>query len=389
MNTSSNSSSVSSISAVSSSALSSNGTVNNGVNKSTANSVNKTKNVAENSKKNGVNAISVSSESLLSSVPSRVTSVLQAPMKIGQQKAQQNSLLKKNNTENKQQNESVSGAVSTGTSFKLPNVLSVISTGSSIGKTVVLLLLLILFAILFNLGTKTLMYYFSIQTEPFVINGMVPANNTTVVSTNPNIKDAVPILRSINENKGVEFTWSCWFNILDPYVSSETKFKKIFSKGIYYESDVSDDKKLYNNSPGLYLNTTDEKNVITVAFTTFSKEKENIIETFDIDNIPIKKWVSCVITVENKMVNIYINGLIKIRKQLHNLPVQNYYDTYVGDNKGFKGYISDLKYLNYAINYSEVQKIFTKGPNTESKKDDVLEDKSPYMSLDWYKNENK
>jgi hypothetical protein len=328
------------------------------------------------------NPTSSISSSGISNPLSSISSILSSVQSIGS--SIETSILNKNKTENKK-DETTLDTTPSNTSFKFPNVLSVISTGSSIGKTVVLLLLLILFAILFNLGTKTLIHYFSIQSEPFIINGMVPANNITVVSTNPNIKDAVPILRSINENAGVEFTWSCWFNILDPFVSTETKLKKIFSKGIYYESVVSDDKKMYNNSPGLYLNTTDEKNVITVAFTTFSKEKENIIETFDIDNIPIKKWVSCVITVENKMVNIYINGLVKIRKQLHNLPVQNYYDTYVGDNNGFKGYISDLKYLNYAADYSEVQKIFTKGPNTESKKDDVLEDKSPYMSLDWYK----
>ncbi len=269
--------------------------------------------------------------------------------------------------------------------FKMPSFSDLISTHSSIGKTVVLLLLLLLFAILFRMGTKMLIHHFGINTEPFIIDGMVAANNSTVVSTNPNIKDSVPILRSINEDKGVEFTWSCWFNIIDPYVSSETNYKKIFSKGLYYDRDMDDEKKLYNNSPGLYLNTTDDKNVITVVFTTFSKDRENIIEQFDIDNIPIKKWVSCVITVENKLVNIYINGLIKLRKQLSNLPVQNYYDTYVGDKNGFKGYISDLKYLNYSANYAEVQRIFTKGPNTKNREDDVLFDKSPYLSLDWYK----
>ena len=269
--------------------------------------------------------------------------------------------------------------------FKMPSFSDLISTHSSMGKTVVLLLLLLLFAILFRMGTKMLIHHFGINTEPFIIDGMVAANNSTVVSTNPNIKDSVPILRSINEDKGVEFTWSCWFNIIDPYVSSETNYKKIFSKGLYYDRDMDDEKKLYNNSPGLYLNTTDDKNVITVVFTTFSKDRENIIEQFDIDNIPIKKWVSCVITVENKLVNIYINGLIKLRKQLSNLPVQNYYDTYVGDKNGFKGYISDLKYLNYSANYAEVQRIFTKGPNTKNREDDVLFDKSPYLSLDWYK----
>lgn len=256
---------------------------------------------------------------------------------------------------------------------------------SSIYKTLLILLSLLLFLIIFNIGSKIIIYNSGINKEPMLIEGITDSDKNMVISSNPNIKNSIPILRSINQRSGIEYTWSCWFYIDDPFVSQETKYKRIFSKGVYDEKNKGL-KKLYNNSPGLYLNTLGEKNCITIVFTTYSKNKEDILEEYDICNIPIKKWVNCIITLQHNHVDVYINGIVKLSKKLKNVPVQNYYDTFIGDENGFKGMISDVRYKSYAINYSEVQEIFLKGHSEEYIKDKKTSTSPPRLSMDWYSN---
>ena len=62
-----------------------------------------------------------------------------------------------------------------------------------------------------------------------------------------------------------------------------------------------------NNSPGLYYGEQDNK--LILVFNTYSDDS-NIYETIDIDDIPIEKWISCTITLKDKKVNVYINGVM-------------------------------------------------------------------------------
>jgi hypothetical protein len=98
----------------------------------------------------------------------------------------------------------------------------------------------------------------------------------------------------------------------------------------------------------------------------------------------MQKWVCCTIRVQGTYVDVYINGVLTKRTILVNIPKQNYYDIYVGDSKGFKGYISALRYYSKAINYDEIQALFTAGPSLQMLEGDDMPRSTDFLSMNWY-----
>ena len=82
-----------------------------------------------------------------------------------------------------------------------------------------------------------------------------------------------------------------------------------------------------------------------------------------IDNMPIKKWVHLAIRLQNQILDVYVNGVLSKRVILNNVPKQNYSDVYVGQNGGFSGKLSSLRYYSSALNVFEINSIVRKGPN--------------------------
>jgi len=264
-----------------------------------------------------------------------------------------------------------------------------------------------LFVVLFNFGIQLIQKYIGNDPNPIIIDGMVLSNNTKVVSSNPNVEDSVPILRSINEDYGLEFTWNVWFYV-DKINKDPGSYQRIFSKGnnetnttgvnALLKNDIN--RKIVNASPGLFITQQDNSSILPsrqASKTTEShvnlyfvlntfKNKESVqeyAETVTVNNIPIKKWVCVTMRVEHKTADIYINGVLTQRKTFNNLPRQNYYDTIIGDSEGFSGFISSLRYYSHALNYEEIQNVFGKGPNLKSV-DTSTGGVMDYLSINWY-----
>ena len=253
------------------------------------------------------------------------------------------------------------------------------TSNTAISKFVGFILCLLLFVVIFQIGMSLLQNLFGANTSPYLINGMVTSDKETQISANPTITGSVPIYRSSDQNQGLEYSWNVWFNV-DSNLSSGTKQKK-FSKG------TSPTTSSYINiSPGLFLNRDTQTSnslhlIIGTLDTSYNRtQSEEII----INDIPIQKWVCCTIRVQGKSVDVYINGFLKQRKNLISLPKQNYYDTYIGDNGGFKGYISSLRYYGYAIGYDEIQSLFAAGPSLKMLNSSTMPASSDYFGANWY-----
>jgi len=264
---------------------------------------------------------------------------------------------------------------------------SFLQFNSTISKFVFILLMLIVFVLLFQFGMFLLEHTYGTKRTPYVMKGMIDSDIVHVVSSNPNVSKSIPILRSVNELTGIEYTWALWVYIEDPYLNADQRHKRIFSKGTYTMSD-SIKNKLYdiaflNNSPGLYYNAEDNK--IVLVINTYSDNK-NIYETIEVDNMPIEKWVSCVITLKDRKINIFINGNMSKEYILKFVPKQNYYDTILGDKKGFGGFISNLRYYDHAISSDAIQSIMHDGPDTKKEVSSKVYDAPPWLSMNWYYN---
>lgn len=255
------------------------------------------------------------------------------------------------------------------------------SSNTVISKFVGFILCLLLFVLIFQIGMSILQNMFGSNYSPYIINGMVPSDKETLVSANPNVVGSVPIYRSTDQNQGLEYSWNVWFNV-DSNLASGTK-QKIFSKG---KSPTT--SSYINISPGLFLsrdsaNTNSLHLIINTYDTSYNTAQyEEII----IKDIPIQKWVCCTIRVQGKSVDVYINGFLKQRKNLISLPKQNYYDTYIGDTSGFKGFISSLRYYGYAIGYDEIQSLFASGPSLTMLSSATMPASSDYFAANWYFN---
>jgi len=85
-------------------------------------------------------------------------------------------------------------------------------------------------------------------------------------------------------------------------------------------------------------------------------------------------------------VDVYVNGVMTQRKILQTLPLQNYYDTYVGDQYSFNGYIASLNYYAYALNYDQIQNDYVKGPNMNLYGQSNQINYKDYLDMNWYYN---
>ena len=71
------------------------------------------------------------------------------------------------------------------------------------------------------------------------------------------------------------------------------------------------------------------------------------------------------------------------------VPKQNYGDVYVAMNGGFSGYMSDLRYFNYGLGTTEIQRIVAAGPDLKMTGNTLTESVPKYLSLRWFFMGNK
>lgn len=267
-----------------------------------------------------------------------------------------------------------------------------LQSNSLVAKVAFLLLVVFVFIIILQVSLTILgNYYSSTSANPHLIDGMIDAT-TQITIPQDGSTGSIPIIRSVNANTGIEFTWSVWVYIngsnYNPSAPRE-KYQNVFYKGndvlptvgAGITTDPEFDGVNYpNNSPGLYI--APNTNELVVFMNTY----DVINDPIRIPDIPLNKWVNVVIRCKDTTIDVYINGTVIRSVELSGIPKQNYGDVYVAKNGGFSGYISNLWYYNYALNVMDIQKLVVKGPNTKVQEGtNALASKdSSYISLRWF-----
>lgn len=266
-----------------------------------------------------------------------------------------------------------SDLVGSSTSFLQSNTL--------IAKFAFLILVLIAFMILLNLGVKIIGYFTQPSGDPKLINGTMNAANEVTISQDPKNSESIPILRSNNQNKGLEFSWSLWIYIND--TSKTPRYSHIFNKG--NATFDNDGVASVNNGPGLYIDN-DNHDLIVVMNTV---DVNNPIDTLVVKDVPLRKWFHCVIRIENTDLDVYINGSIVARGQMQDVPKQNYENVNICKNGGFNGNIADLQYYDKAISIFQINNIVAWGRNQNAANENASGDATGfpyYLSNLWYSN---
>jgi hypothetical protein len=252
-------------------------------------------------------------------------------------------------------------------------LLAFIKSDRSISDTVLIVICIVLVLLVFTIVTN-IMAAKAYPSNPMVVKGLSNGNSMLVIP-----QDSVPITRSQNQT-GIEFSWSVWLNITN-LDNAPGQYKHIFSKGDNDASANNSGMNAPNNSPGLYI--APDSNSLVVVMNTFN----TIDEQIQIDDIPLKKWLHVLIRVENRFLDVYVNGSLAKRKLLASVPKQNYGNIYVAMNSGFNGYMSNLQYFDYALQPGPITALVEKGPNLKASSasaQNAMNVNPPYFSLLWY-----
>ena len=247
--------------------------------------------------------------------------------------------------------------------FNSPTIVggskSFLDSNSYVAKTAFLILVVIVFVYVLRFCITAIGYLFSPSSSPYLVNGVIDAMvGNLIIPQDPSESNAVSILRSVNDDVGIGFTWSSWIYIKQNNPKDETTgmFHHVFNKGSA-TADSTTGLMTPNNGPGLYLK--DDYSGVKVVMSTF----DNPTASIDVDNIPVNKWVNVLIRVENTVLDVFINGELAQRLPLDSVPFQNYGDVNVAINGGFNGNLSSLRYYNTALGTRAIQNIVSSGPN--------------------------
>ena len=268
-----------------------------------------------------------------------------------------------------------------------------LNSNSIVAKFAFLILVIVVFMLLLRLGASLIGWFLTPSPNPILINGMIKSNQLMVIPQDPNEKGSIPILRSVNDVTGMEFTWSVWVYIEessfdDGKKSNRSKaYSHIFHKG---NDNINHETGLVNpnNAPGLYLSKkTNELLILMNTFEQPTNKPVKRLEAVTVEDVPINKWVNIVLRINKQhQLDVYINGSLVKRHIFKGVPRQNYGDVFVSMNGGFEGYTSQLRYFNSAIGTTAIQNIVAEGPDMKMITSGAsLEDAKPhYLSTKWY-----
>ena len=88
--------------------------------------------------------------------------------------------------------------------------------------------------------------------------------------------------------------------------------------------------------------------------------------------------------MKQKILDVYINGNVVKSKKLDGLPKQNYGDLYINAFQGFSGYMSNIRYYDYYMSYSELNSNLGIGPSMMPIAD--TQQMPPYLTPNWWSN---
>ena len=284
-------------------------------------------------------------------------------------------------------------------------------SNSYVAKFAFILMVFIAFSVLLKLTIIVLSYFMLPSMSPFVLNGTANTDDMAMtISQDPSLPNSVFISRSMNESGGLEYTWSTWI-LVNQAPQTEDKYSRIFSKGGEGTKDSNSGIYFPNNAPGLYLKRTTRtadinpdrtdkgENITLMAVVDVNGKKgdtgyskADLHEQLIATDIPMKKWVNVIIRVTNNVIDLYINGRLAQRRKTAGIPIQNYGNINIGEDKSanrFSGYISTIQYFNYSIGANKIMSVVDGGPNLKMITNgggDTTATKSvgTYLSNIWY-----
>ena len=182
--------------------------------------------------------------------------------------------------------------------------------------------------------------------NPVVINDVIDANVARPAFNLPEV------------TSGMGQSFSTWFYVKD-WNYKFGQYKWILWKG---NPKTSSDAKASGNihSPSLWLYPlTNSLKVVTSTTDT------SAVESCDIPNIPLMTWIHVAYVLNNRTVDIYINGKLERSCALRGVPIINDSPVYVtggSPDAGFYGKMGKTQYFTKSLLPNDVVNLYQQGP---------------------------
>ena len=210
-----------------------------------------------------------------------------------------------------------------------------------------ILLLIVLFCVIFY------MFYYSklFDTSTELVSGITDADVHTVINSDD--------LSTYQNNYSI----TGWFYIDD------WNYKYGEAKVFLQRPDEEDGESTFN--PMIFFNNTE--NNVTIAVDCYSSQSDYEAERFfcTVNNINLQKWVHLGVVINNRTLDVYINGKLTKTCMLPGVPkVSNDSNIDVtpgndidnlNDNPGFKGYTSNILFFPKDLTPQQVYDEYRKG----------------------------
>lgn len=186
-------------------------------------------------------------------------------------------------------------------------------------------------------------YYFFRKTDDKTLVSKHDAKVLQVIDAN-----TLPVGASTSS----DYTFSIWFYINDwNYRFGETKV-------IYGRVDTNNEP-----SPSVTLGaSTNDLNVTVATYPTTGQSSKAILHSCSVQDIPIQRWTNLIVTLNNRAMDIYLDGKLVKTCLLPGVPKINpNANVLMCPNGGFSGYISQFRYLARAVNPSQAYDIYKQG----------------------------
>jgi hypothetical protein len=231
---------------------------------------------------------------------------------------------------------------------------------------IAVVVVLVVFKIIEVVVTK---FVSSAKGTPWLVPKTKDAKQDLVIAQDPRIESSIPLRRSLNEEAGLEFSY-VWWMFIEDFEYKKGSWKHVFHKG-------SPDS-WPNRAPGVWLHPN--TNRMRVYMNSYKK----IANFVDIDNIPVGKWFHCGTVVTQNHLDVYVNGYLKSRLALEGIPKQNFGDVFINAYGGYNGYLSKMRYYDYAIPFHTLQADYEDGPDMELPYEN--RQVPPYLTPYWWAN---
>lgn len=192
--------------------------------------------------------------------------------------------------------------------------------------------------------------------NPILVDGSIDASDPK------NAKHwKLPVSSSTN-SPNLAFTISFWMYIADwNYRFTEPKAIMVKGANGFGKEDAA---------PGIWL--ARKTNRLVVATRTKARGH---LEFCDVDNIPLQKWVHVCYVLNNRVVDIYVNGKLERSCVLTGVPLLNNQSLYLippnpntsqvaqDMRYGFLGQLSSVRYYSSALRPVDVARLYNEGPH--------------------------